>query len=213
MLEALQAGLRLTLAVGYTAAQALLPPLCRSGHAARSQRACLSPQKAHVPEALQAGLRVTLAMGEAPQPEPSPDGEGEVLPAWLVPPSEPRTAAGMYWGATTRLASGLHTALTECPFEVRTIRAQRRLNAGSHCSCSWHPGLPPVLTECPFENTPAPHWRRVPAHIARICIKVCRCRTRKSSEPACQDCTSESCKCTSLRQPLFGHISEERSPS
>lgn len=69
-------------------------------------------------EALQPGLRVTLAMGDAPQPEPSPDGDGEVLPARLADPSEPREKTGLYWGATTRLASGLSASLKDCPFEV-----------------------------------------------------------------------------------------------
>ena len=71
-----------------------------------------------MPEALQTGVRVTLAMGDAPEPEPSPAGEGEVLPARLVSPSEPREAAGLYWGYTTRLAAGLSAALSDCPFEV-----------------------------------------------------------------------------------------------
>lgn len=77
-------------------------------------------QQAHVEQALRIGARVTLAMGDRPEPEAHPSGgEGEVLPACLVAPSEPRTSAGMYWGYTTRLASGLSEALTNSPFKVR----------------------------------------------------------------------------------------------
>lgn len=78
----------------------------------------LYEMQAHVPQALRMGARVTLAMGDRPEPEAHPSGgEGEVLPARLVPPSEPRTAGGLYWGYTTRLASGLSEALTDSPFE------------------------------------------------------------------------------------------------
>lgn len=61
---------------------------------------------------------MTLAMGDAPEPEPHPTGDGEVLPARIVSPAEPRQAAGLYWGYTTRLAAGLSAALQNCPFEV-----------------------------------------------------------------------------------------------
>lgn len=42
-------------------------------------------QQAHVPEALQSGLRVTLAMGDAPEPEPNPAGDGEVVLSHMMP--------------------------------------------------------------------------------------------------------------------------------
>ncbi len=36
-------------------------------------------------------------------------------------PDEPRTAAGLYWGYTTRIARGVGALLSECPFEVRAV--------------------------------------------------------------------------------------------
>ena len=72
------------------------------------------------------GARVTLALGDRPEPEAHPGGgEGEVLPGRACSPSEPRESGGLYWGYTTRLASGLSAALSDSPFEVCLV---------AHCS-------------------------------------------------------------------------------
>ena len=34
-------------------------------------------------------------------------------------PDEPRTAAGLYWGYTTRIARGVGAVFSECPYVVR----------------------------------------------------------------------------------------------
>lgn len=70
-------------------------------------------------EVLRVGARVTLALGDRPEPEAHPGGgEGEVIPGRTCSPSEPRESGGLYWGYTTRLASGLSAALSDSPFEV-----------------------------------------------------------------------------------------------
>ena len=35
----------------------------------------------------------------------------------VVPPSEPRTDAGLYWGYSVRLASSLGSVFTNCPYK------------------------------------------------------------------------------------------------
>ena len=50
----------------------------------------------------------------------------QVLPGRVVTPSEPREAGGLYWGYTTRLASGLHAAVADSPFQVRFTCAQKQ---------------------------------------------------------------------------------------
>lgn len=68
-------------------------------------------------QALQAGMRVTLHMGAAPDNQTLDDGS-EVLRAEVVSPDEPRRAGGLYWGYTTRVASGISAVFSECPFQV-----------------------------------------------------------------------------------------------
>ena len=81
---------------------------------------CIALQQGHVEEVLRVGARVTLALGDRPEPEAHPGGgDGEVLPGRVCPPSEPRESGGLYWGYTTRLASGLSAALSDSPFEVQ----------------------------------------------------------------------------------------------
>ena len=54
-------------------------------------------------------------------------------------PDEPRTAAGLYWGYTTRIARGVGAVFSECPFEVRgQARTCRRL----HCMPPAHELIP-----------------------------------------------------------------------
>ena len=115
-----------------------------------------------MPEALQPGVRVTLAMGDAPEPEPSPTGEGEVLPAQLVAPAEPREAAGMYWGYTTRLAAGLSAAITDSPFEVTVAVAAAMAVTTGHPSGSCH-----------TKHT-APRWGRS-CHVPAVASSACSC--------------------------------------
>ena len=68
-------------------------------------------------QALQAGMRVTLHMGAAPDNQTLDDGS-EVLRAEVVSPDEPRRAGGLYWGYTTRIASGISAVFSECPYQV-----------------------------------------------------------------------------------------------
>lgn len=70
-----------------------------------------------MPQALQPGMRVTLHMGESPDNQTLDDGS-EVLNAEVVSPDEPRRAAGLYWGYTTRIARGISAVFSECPFQV-----------------------------------------------------------------------------------------------
>ncbi len=52
----------------------------------------------------------------------------EIVQPQVAMPDEPRTAAGLYWGYTTRIARGVGTIFSECPFEVRgQARTCRRL--------------------------------------------------------------------------------------
>jgi len=59
------------------------------------------------------GMRVTVAMGPS---APAAD-TGEPYEGSLVSPSAPRERAGLYWGYSIRIARGLSSVFTECPFE------------------------------------------------------------------------------------------------
>ncbi|KAL4450208.1 hypothetical protein ABPG77_010877 [Micractinium sp. CCAP 211/92] len=69
---------------------------------------------AHVPQAVKQGVRVTLAMGEQPSTA-EVDGQ-QVLQAQLVPATDPREKAGLYWGYITRIAPSLTAMVEQCPF-------------------------------------------------------------------------------------------------
>ena len=64
-----------------------------------------------VTKKLKAGVRVTVKMNMPYEPT-AKHNKGEV-----VPPSLPRTASGLYWGYTVRLAHSLSAVLTQAPYE------------------------------------------------------------------------------------------------
>ncbi|KAH3749326.1 putative methyltransferase C9orf114 [Dreissena polymorpha] len=59
---------------------------------------------------LKAGLRVTVKMDNSTWDRKNVKGV-------VVPPSQPRTHQGLYWGYTVRLANSLGTVFEECPYK------------------------------------------------------------------------------------------------
>jgi len=59
---------------------------------------------------IQAGVRVTVELDESTK-------DSKQLHGTAVPPSAPRTKAGMYWGYQVRLATNLAAVWSECPHE------------------------------------------------------------------------------------------------
>lgn len=106
----------------------------------------------------------------------------QVLPARVVSPAEPREAAGLYWGYSTRLAAGLGAALTDCPFEVQSTHTARVLTRDCATILSWGhttrlaAGLGAALADCPLEvGVVSNHCERAAAqllHLARFFLMM-----------------------------------------
>jgi len=60
---------------------------------------------------IEAGVRVTVRLDEARE------GSGAPPRGVAVPPDEPRTKKGLYWGYQVRIARSLRAVFEECPFE------------------------------------------------------------------------------------------------
>jgi|SaaInlStandDraft_5_1057022.scaffolds.fasta_scaffold42227_2 methyltransferase len=69
-------------------------------------------REAECDQRLQVGMRVTLKMADRPG-EITSSGR---LPAKVVPPTQPTHKAGLYWGYSTRLASGISGVFRDCPW-------------------------------------------------------------------------------------------------
>ncbi|XP_072015154.1 putative methyltransferase C9orf114 [Amphiura filiformis] len=67
-------------------------------------------KEVQIDKQLQPGLRVTVRMNEGAE-------TSEFKHCKVVPPSEPRTNAGLYWGYSVRLASSLGAVFTSCPYK------------------------------------------------------------------------------------------------
>jgi predicted SPOUT superfamily RNA methylase MTH1 len=98
-------------------------------------------KEVHIDRAIKPNVRLTIRLGDDPGGKPGfwdpfwvtqaklaraakfakkEDGNGAAAGPSVVPPSEPRESAGLYWGYSTRLATGgLASVLSEkeCPYE------------------------------------------------------------------------------------------------
>ncbi|KAJ8286866.1 hypothetical protein GJAV_G00044240 [Gymnothorax javanicus] len=98
---------------------------------------CGLRKEVQIDKQLQAGLRVTVRLNK------TQIAESKVLKGTVVAPHTPRTEGGLYWGYIVRLASGLSSVFTECPYKDGydlTIGTSER---GSNIDC---------LTLSPFKH-------------------------------------------------------------
>ncbi|NXX82599.1 CI114 methyltransferase, partial [Urocolius indicus] len=72
---------------------------------------CGMRKEVQIDRHLQPGLRVTVRLQEPQNPE------AKVRKGTVVSSQQPRTAAGLYWGYSVRLASCLSAVFSECPFK------------------------------------------------------------------------------------------------
>ncbi|XP_061867296.1 putative methyltransferase C9orf114 homolog isoform X1 [Colius striatus] len=72
---------------------------------------CGMKKEVQIDRQLQPGLRVTVRLQEPQNPE------AKVRKGTVVSSQHPRTAAGLYWGYSVRLASCLSAVFSECPFK------------------------------------------------------------------------------------------------
>ncbi|NXH12047.1 CI114 methyltransferase, partial [Bucco capensis] len=72
---------------------------------------CGMRKEVQIDRQLQAGLRVTVRLEQPQKPE------AKVWKGTVVSSHQPRTASGLYWGYSVRLASCLSAVFSECPFK------------------------------------------------------------------------------------------------
>ncbi|NWH73309.1 CI114 methyltransferase, partial [Piaya cayana] len=72
---------------------------------------CGMRKEVQIDRQLQPGLRVTVRLEEPQKPE------ARVRKGTVVSSHHPRTASGLYWGYSVRLASCLSAVFSECPFK------------------------------------------------------------------------------------------------
>ncbi|NXP81826.1 CI114 methyltransferase, partial [Ramphastos sulfuratus] len=72
---------------------------------------CGMRKDVEIDKKLTPGLRVTVQLEKPEQPE------GKVRKGSVVSSQHPRTASGLYWGYSVRLASCLSAVFSECPFK------------------------------------------------------------------------------------------------
>ncbi|NXR11652.1 CI114 methyltransferase, partial [Semnornis frantzii] len=72
---------------------------------------CGMKKDVEIDKKLTPGLRVTVQLEKPKQPE------GKVRKGSVVSSQHPRTASGLYWGYSVRLASCLSAVFSECPFK------------------------------------------------------------------------------------------------
>ena len=82
-----------------------------------------APHESGMSESVYTGLRKelrigrTLPVGTRVTVRMPPPNSSNARSATVVPPREPREAAGMYWGYDVRVANGLAAVWSECPYE------------------------------------------------------------------------------------------------
>ncbi|XP_046900851.1 putative methyltransferase C9orf114 homolog [Hypomesus transpacificus] len=68
-------------------------------------------KEVQIDKQLQPGLRVTVHLNK------NQNNESRIYKGVVVAPHVPRSQGGLYWGYSVRLASGLSTVFTECPYK------------------------------------------------------------------------------------------------
>lgn len=68
-------------------------------------------KEVQIDKQLQSGLRVTVHLNK------TQNKESRLFKGVVVAPHVPRTKGGLYWGYSVRLASGLSTVFSECPYK------------------------------------------------------------------------------------------------